>query len=150
MRLKTEARRTAMAAAAWEVFCRNGFERITIDDVIEIIGGSKATLYGYFNSKEALFEAALVYGLRRANEAPLLTLARSGSLRQRLLAFAREDLKMSLSPACVAVERILRSKSDELRSFADCPMPAPRNCRHAQNRNGEWIAQAVKPAQGRS
>lgn len=55
MRTKTVARREAILAAAKEVFEEVGFAQATMDEIAARVGGSKATLYRYFDSKELLF-----------------------------------------------------------------------------------------------
>lgn len=112
MRVKTDARRNAIAAAAWESFRENGFERTTISEITARAGGSKATIYGYFPSKDELFSAAIEYGLRDASTEPYRELAKSGSLAQRLLRFARADLKIRLSPDMIAIERMLVAEAE--------------------------------------
>lgn len=57
MKVRTEARREAILDVASQVFRELGFERATMNDIAARVGGSKATLYGYFPSKEALFVA---------------------------------------------------------------------------------------------
>ena len=55
-RMKTEARHEAILAAAKEVFQEVGFDRASMDQIAARIGSSKATLYRYFATKEALFQ----------------------------------------------------------------------------------------------
>ena len=55
MKTKTESKRQAILKAAAEVFREVGFERASMSDIRARIGGSKATLYNYFPSKEKLF-----------------------------------------------------------------------------------------------
>lgn len=59
MRVKTEAKREAILAAACRVFRDAGFEGASMGEIASLVGGSKATLYGYFSSKEELFVAAM-------------------------------------------------------------------------------------------
>ena len=49
-----------ITTTARELYVSHGFSRIKMDDVAEKLGISKKTLYLYFPSKEALFEAALL------------------------------------------------------------------------------------------
>lgn len=112
MRVKTDARRKAIVAAAWEAFRENGFERTTMSDIIARAGGSKATIYSYFDSKDDLFAAALEHGLWEATQEPFRQLAKPGPLAQRLLRFARADLKIRLSPDMIAVERMLVAEAE--------------------------------------
>jgi AcrR family transcriptional regulator len=55
VRVKTDARREAILSAAKEVFEELGFEQATMSEITARLGSSKATLYRYFDSKEALF-----------------------------------------------------------------------------------------------
>lgn len=51
------ARRQAFLQAAREVFSEQGYEAACVNDVVRIAGGSLATLYAQFGSKEGLFLA---------------------------------------------------------------------------------------------
>lgn len=44
---------------AQELFLRDGFSRVGMDDVADRAGASKATLYRHFGSKDELFDAVL-------------------------------------------------------------------------------------------
>ncbi|BCJ91319.1 TetR family transcriptional regulator [Terrihabitans soli] len=54
-----EARTNALLAAALDVFLERGFESARLDEVAQRAGVAKGTLYLYFPSKEALFEALI-------------------------------------------------------------------------------------------
>ncbi|MCD4482957.1 TetR/AcrR family transcriptional regulator, partial [Chromobacterium vaccinii] len=55
MRTKSENKRQGLVAAATEVFVERGYEAASMSEISARAGGSKATLYNYFPSKEALF-----------------------------------------------------------------------------------------------
>ena len=59
MKTRTEARRTAILLAATELFKELGYERASMNELAKRLGGSKATVYGYFPSKEDLFAAVV-------------------------------------------------------------------------------------------
>ena len=59
MRLKTDERRQAIIEVAIQVFREVGFERASMTMISRRLGGSKGTIYGYFQSKEELFEVAM-------------------------------------------------------------------------------------------
>ncbi len=59
MRTLTEERRQAIIHAALQVFQEQGYERTSMNEVARRVGGSKATLYNYFASKEELFAAVV-------------------------------------------------------------------------------------------
>src|SRR5690554_3158865 len=54
-----EARRRAMIEAAWQVLQEKGCEAATLNDIIAVSGGSRATLYEAFGGKDGLIEAAV-------------------------------------------------------------------------------------------
>jgi AcrR family transcriptional regulator len=57
MKIRTDARRDYILATATRAFLELGYERTSMSDISARVGGSKATLYGYFPSKEELFLA---------------------------------------------------------------------------------------------
>ncbi|WP_449553322.1 TetR/AcrR family transcriptional regulator [Lelliottia amnigena] len=98
MKVLTQARRDAIVDAAAEVFLEIGYERASMDEVARRAGGSKATLYKYFASKEALFETVV-----RNYSARFLTEAADGlmqpenqhvSLQQKLTRFGEDMLRV--------------------------------------------------------
>ncbi|MFO6300028.1 TetR/AcrR family transcriptional regulator [Rahnella selenatireducens] len=59
MKVRTEARREAIIDAAAQLFQETGYERASMNELARRLGGSKATLYSYFPSKEALLVAVV-------------------------------------------------------------------------------------------
>ena len=55
MRVRTQARRDTIIEAAIQLFEEAGYEGASMSELARRLGGSKATLYGYFPSKEELF-----------------------------------------------------------------------------------------------
>jgi AcrR family transcriptional regulator len=58
-RVRTEEKRDEIVQIATELFQRFGYDRCSMAVISEHLGGSKATLYGYFPSKEELLRAVL-------------------------------------------------------------------------------------------
>ncbi|HET6972028.1 MAG TPA: TetR/AcrR family transcriptional regulator [Phenylobacterium sp.] len=112
MRVRTDARRQAIVDAAWEVFRENGFERTTMSDISERVGGSKATLYGYFQSKEQLFAAALEKMISGSAERSFSRLTGPGDLESRLRDFAQTYIETRLQPDSLAIERALIAEGE--------------------------------------
>lgn len=52
----------SVVVAAARVFVRHGYRRAQVQDVADELGVAKGTVYGYAESKEALFAAAIRYG----------------------------------------------------------------------------------------
>lgn len=59
MRMKTEEKRQAILEVAAKTFQELGFERTSMSEICARVGGSKATIYNYFASKEALFSEVM-------------------------------------------------------------------------------------------
>jgi AcrR family transcriptional regulator len=110
--MKTDARRQAIIAAAWDVFRAKGFERTTMSDISERLGGSKATLYGYFKTKEELFAVVLEQRLEEMAEEAFRHISGKGALDMRLLDFARFYLHARLSPEMIDLERAMITLAD--------------------------------------
>jgi AcrR family transcriptional regulator len=60
---RKEARPSELTAAALALFVEKGFAATRLEDVAARAGVSKGTLYLYFDSKEALFKAAIEEGI---------------------------------------------------------------------------------------
>ena len=58
-RVRTEEKRADIVRVASELFNELGYDRCSMANISERLGGSKATLYGYFCSKEELLRAVL-------------------------------------------------------------------------------------------
>jgi AcrR family transcriptional regulator len=85
-RPRSERARTAILAAAAELLLGEGGETVSMDDVAEAAGVSKATIYRWWPSKETLALDAL---LDEWEGDPATTLRATGSLRGDLLALIR-------------------------------------------------------------
>lgn len=97
MRTLTEERRKAIINAASAIFQEMGYERASMSEVAKRVGGSKATLYNYFSSKEELFETVVrTYSTRFLSEAAsdLLDAKNAGlTLEQKLIRFGERMLQ---------------------------------------------------------
>ncbi len=105
MRVKTDAKRREIVEAAGEAFRRHGFAGTSMSAVARRIGGSKATLYRYFGSKEALFVAVMFDAVLEHAEAVFDTLRPSGDLRRTLERFGASLLALTLSEEALSVRR---------------------------------------------
>ena len=113
MRVRTEARRRAILEAARSVFEEQGFDRATMAEISERLGGAKATLYSYYPSKEDLFTACIEEDLE-ADAGELVELIRGFSdLRGALEAFGKAYLLKALNPRVVSNYRMLANQPAE-------------------------------------
>ena len=106
MRVKTDEKRQAIIEAAIAVFGEEGYERANMDNIARRAGGSKATVYGYFPSKEELFAVAMKAAVESTVgqiEGFLDTEAKD--LRRVLQRVAETYLEFALSDQALAVTR---------------------------------------------
>ncbi len=128
MKAKTEAKRLAILKAASEVFQEVGFERASMSDIRERIGGSKATLYNYFPSKEKLFFEVMHQAKTHELEETVAALnPDTNDVKQELLHFGQKFLSVLYSPEAIAVRHLAiaeskRSESGKL-SFERAVLP---------------------------
>lgn len=151
MRVRTQARREAIVEAAARLFEEVGYEAASMNELSKRVGGSKATLYGYFASKEQLF-VAVVQSLATAHLAGatstlLGALEAELSLGPTLTRFGDEALQvLENDTSALAVYRMVladagRSNIGELFDNA-----GPRQCIEALTR---LMAAALEQGQAR-
>ncbi len=56
---RAQEKQTAILSVASKLFLERGYDAVSLDDILEKVGGSKATLYSYYGGKEGLFAAAV-------------------------------------------------------------------------------------------
>lgn len=112
MRTKSETRRQAILDAAAEVFQETGFERASMSAICERLGYSKATLYNYFPSKEALFSAVVFEATEAEFQATHEALDPTvQDLTQALALFGQRLLTLLYSPQVQSVRRLVVSEA---------------------------------------
>jgi AcrR family transcriptional regulator len=106
VRVKTEDRRQAILQAAMAVFREGGYERASMAEIAARVGGSKATLYGYFASKEELYAAAMFDSAREeATKLEQMLDTSQASITLVLEKFGKSYLYFVTSPDIVAKKR---------------------------------------------
>lgn len=109
---KSETRRQAILAAAAEVFAASGFDRASMSDICTRVGYSKATLYSYFGSKEALFLELVMMATQAGLDATQDTLGPPlPDIQPALERFGRAYLAHSFSPQVSVLRRVLVSQA---------------------------------------
>jgi AcrR family transcriptional regulator len=112
MRVKTDTRRQAILQAALSVFREVGFERASMSEIAARVGGSKATLYGYFSSKDQLYAAAMLAAIETESEQVVSLLdPRREDTEQVLRAFGESYLGLVTSPEVIADKRTIISQA---------------------------------------
>jgi TetR/AcrR family transcriptional repressor of mexJK operon len=107
-RLETvDQRRERIVRLAAPLFLKKGYDNVSIDEIIGVVGGSKATIYAWFGGKEGLFEAVV----RQKCEDVTLAIAvdTEGSLEAQLTHIGQSFLAMVLSPPILEFHRLMVS-----------------------------------------
>ena len=88
-RKKTNETRQAIVRCAADIFAQREFHEVLTDDIAQRIGIGKGTIYRYFDSKEALYLAAINDGLNGLHEAVTQVLQRDAPLDTTVEAVVR-------------------------------------------------------------
>lgn len=113
MRVKTDERRSGILAAAGDIFRELGFGRTSMAAISARVGGSKATLYNYFKSKEELFAAVMFDAMEEQGLQVLDLLDPSDpDLRGVLERFGLAYLEMLLGSEAIANTRIAIAEAE--------------------------------------
>jgi AcrR family transcriptional regulator len=99
-----------VSRAAWELFLDQGFSATSMDAIAKAAGVSKATLYAYFPSKEALF-ASLIVAECESLQDDLPVPKLSAGLSEALREFAKQYLNSFIHRKDVAFVRIIANES---------------------------------------
>jgi AcrR family transcriptional regulator len=105
-----DQRRERIVEVARQVFFEAGYANATMSMISERLGGSKATLYAYFKSKEDLFAAIINDQCAFLQAMGNLPTDRS-NLRQTLTVLGREILKMVLSDQAIRTHQLVIEES---------------------------------------
>lgn len=114
MRVKTEEKRQEILNIANDLFLESGFDGISMSDIATKVGGSKATLYGYFSSKEEIFVAVMMANARKLAEKAFSALDEKVPLDKKLVRFGYEYLAFILSQDMIDMKRRVMAHSDKV------------------------------------
>lgn len=112
MRTKSEARRQAIIGVADALFCEQGFEQASMSQIAARLGGSKATLYNYFPSKEELFVAVIRAGVERDLRTAFTLLRQEDDLGEVLRSFGNNYMQVILGPKVIAMRRMVMQAAE--------------------------------------
>lgn len=113
-----ERRREAMLSAAQAVFLEHGYAGASLEEVIQRVGGSKASLYSYFGSKEGLFEQMVVNGCERFLRNVAIPTGIEGDLESTLRAFGLRFFKLFTDPNGVRLMRAIIAEATRFPEMA--------------------------------
>lgn len=106
MRVMTDTRRQAIIEIAIGLFREVGYERASMAEISARLGGSKATLYKYFPSKEDLFSAAMLAAVEtRGLELCRLLDPETDDMRATLLKYGKAFVELVGGADVLAITR---------------------------------------------
>lgn len=113
-----EQRREAFLEAARAVFLDKGYAAASIDDVVRQVGGSKASVYQYFGSKEGLF-GEMVEMQCSAMLADVAFPERvDGDIERTLVELAQRAIRLFLKPERVRLHRAMIAAAEQFPELA--------------------------------
>jgi AcrR family transcriptional regulator len=113
-----EQRRQALMEAARQVFLEHGYEGASIGEVMRRVGGSKASLYTYFGSKEGLFFDILAEQSEQIMKDLKIPQAADDDIERTLNAIGKRYLRMMLDSDCVGLFRIMFAEAQRFPDLA--------------------------------
>ena len=113
MRVRTDEKRREIVDVASELFEEHGFERTSMSMISERLGGSKATLYGYFKSKEQLLAAVLLYDVTDQADRLMNEFLSSDDLREGLIKLGVAYMTRRLSSVPIANVRMVANQPSD-------------------------------------
>lgn len=93
-----EIRKQELIAAAFKLFAENGYEKTSVRDILNEVGGEVGMFYHYFKSKDEIFELSIAYFMERyASKCSTICESDTDSFLQsidHLIAFQYESIKI--------------------------------------------------------
>jgi len=128
--------RERIVRSAAKLFLEKGYDKVSINDIIDTVGGSKGTIYSHFGSKEKLFEA--VVEQMCADVTIQIDTRPIGTIEEQLTRIGHTFVSTVVSPPILRFHRLMTSIGRDFpaagRLFYDT---GPRQ---AQKMIGDWIA----------
>lgn len=103
----SDPRRDRLVRLAAPLFLKKGYDNVSIDDVIGVAGGSKATIYAWFGGKQGLFEAVV---RQKCEDVTLaIDIDTGGTLEEQLTKIGQSFVAMVLTPPILEFHRLMVS-----------------------------------------
>ena len=109
-RVRTEEKRRQIIAVASQLFEELGYDRTSMSLISEKLGGSKATLYGYFKSKEELLDSVLVYDVQEQADQLMKEFLAGKDVREGLIKLGIAYMTRRLSSTPIANVRMVANQ----------------------------------------
>lgn len=111
MRTKSEDKRKAIIDAALQLLKKSASYEVSMSDIAARVGGSKATLYNYFSSKQEVFIELVKQSVQPELATIKSILSENDDLDTVLQNFGEHYLHQRCSPDTIAINRMLIAES---------------------------------------
>lgn len=101
------ARRDAILEIATSLFLEKGYSATSMSGIVDVMGGSKATLWRHFPSKQVLFTAVVDRATREFRTGLEFILTRPDELKVTLFNFCEAYLERMTSTQAIALKRMI-------------------------------------------
>ena len=102
-----DPRRERIARLAAPLFLKKGYDNVSIDDIIGVAGGSKATIYAWFGGKQGLFEAVV---RQKCDDVTLaIDIDAGGTLEEQFTEIGQSFINTVLTPPIMEFHRLMVS-----------------------------------------
>lgn len=106
MKVKKAERRDAIMQTAMDMFREVGFDAASMSQIAARVGGSKATLYNYFSTKEDLLLAAMLDSAQKHAASVDALLQMSGDLPTQLQCFTHSLIRLLQENETIEIIRV--------------------------------------------
>lgn len=111
-----QKRKASIVRAATALFLKNGYSETSVNTIVARSGGSKATFYSYFPTKDVLLRA-VVDGIVANREEP--ELQASQDIRPALVTYCEHRMRIVFSPQHQALLRLIIAERGRFPDIAD-------------------------------
>ena len=121
-RPKSEEKRQQILKAASDQFLSDGFASTSMDKIAKLSGVSKQTVYSHFDSKDALFQAAIMQKCQSYELDPTQLSGHDSCalpMQACLTTIGRRFIKLIQDPDVIAMYRIVISEAKNNRRIAE-------------------------------
>jgi AcrR family transcriptional regulator len=109
---KRDAKRLAILDTANQLFRTQGFDKTSVSEITALVGGSKATIYSHFSSKEELFVECMMASAEDYISSTVALLDTSGTDPATVLRdYGASFLSFICLPDIVAARRLLTAEA---------------------------------------
>ena len=108
-RPKDLGKRAAILEAAKQLFAREGFKGVSMDQIAAAAGVSKLTVYSHFGDKESLFSAAITDKCQEVLPDDLFVRPPEGPLDEQLRAIGHAFFRLITSDKAISMHRMMNT-----------------------------------------